>query len=502
MTWTRNGGGTASSTAKPVTFGLGAETNKTIHVQDNKTTGTFVDLGTATWNDAGTPTSFEYDLTLAAGGLGTCTAYTNTARIQQTSQQAQQTVNVCVPNVTLSKTVSVARGGTVVGGTGTHVLPGDVLTWTITVNNTSTVAYSGALFTDDLTSTVAGVTLAGAPDFNSSDPSVATSFDAGTSTLSGTATNLAAGASVTVTYSGTVKTRAELTAGGVTTIDNTVVPGDDVPNCTTTPGCDTTNPVTPQPDPGQERRERQHGSGLVAGLDADRHRWRSHTDQRARHHEHHRAERRRGQRDRTTPSLRHRRTPRAPSPTATPPPASGRVSTPTRSRRMTTTTASVTPEDGADVTCTITNTYRPVATATKTVASTVENNDGSWTITYDLVVTNPDSALAGDLQPVRHSGLRHRHDDHRRRCHHAGRNRRPGLGRFGHQHPRHRPPAGSGRHRDVDHRSDGDHRRHRAASRHRLQPTGHTGLRVLQLGDDHHQGGLGGHLRVLLAGLP
>ena len=50
---------------------------------------------------------------------------------------------------------------------------------------------------------------------------------------------------MTVTYSGTVKSRAELSAGGVTTIDNTVVPGDDVPNCTTTPGCDTTNPVAP-----------------------------------------------------------------------------------------------------------------------------------------------------------------------------------------------------------------------------------------------------------------
>ena len=59
-TWTRNGGGSASSTAKPVTFALGTETNKTIHVQDNKTTGTFVDLGTATWTDP--PTSFEYDL--------------------------------------------------------------------------------------------------------------------------------------------------------------------------------------------------------------------------------------------------------------------------------------------------------------------------------------------------------------------------------------------------------------------------------------------------------
>ncbi len=136
----------------------------------------------------------RYDLTLVAGGVGVCNSYTNTARIEETSQQAQQTVNVCVPNVTLSKTVSVARGGTVVGGTGTHVLPGDVLTWTITVDNTSTVAYSGALFTDNLTNTVAGVTLAGAPDFISSNPSVAPTWTAGTNTLSATATNLAAGA--------------------------------------------------------------------------------------------------------------------------------------------------------------------------------------------------------------------------------------------------------------------------------------------------------------------
>ena len=242
-TWTRNGGGSASTTAKPVSFGVTNETNLEIHVQDNKTTGSFVDLGTANFFDG--PTSFEYDLTFLAGGVGACDAYTNTARIQETNQQAQQTVNVCVPNVTLSKTVAVTRGGTSIGGTGTPVLPGDVLTWTITIANTSTVAYTGALFTDDLTSTVAGATLAGAPDFISSDPSVATTWTAGTNTLTGTATNLAAGASVTVTYSGTVKARAELTAGGVTTIDNTVVPSDDVPNCTTTPGCDTTNPVTP-----------------------------------------------------------------------------------------------------------------------------------------------------------------------------------------------------------------------------------------------------------------
>jgi uncharacterized repeat protein (TIGR01451 family) len=51
---------------------------------------------------------------------------------------------------------------------------------------------------------------------------------------------------------------------------------------------------------------------------------------------------------------------------------------------------------GDNVTCTITNTWNPIPTASKTVASTVQNADGSWTITYNLVVTNPD----GDLSAV------------------------------------------------------------------------------------------------------
>ncbi len=107
-TWTRNGGGSASTTAKPVSFGVTNETNLEIHVQDNKTTGSFVDLGTANFFDG--PTSFEYDLTFLAGGVGACDAYTNTARIQETNQQAQQNGQRCVPNVTLSKTVAVDQG--------------------------------------------------------------------------------------------------------------------------------------------------------------------------------------------------------------------------------------------------------------------------------------------------------------------------------------------------------------------------------------------------------
>ena len=390
-TWTRNGGGSASSTAKPVTFALGTETNKTIHVQDNKTAGTFVELGTATWTDP--PTSLEYDLALAAGGVGTCNAYTNTARVEETSQQAQQTVNVCVPNVTLAKTVSATRGGTLVGGTGTPLLPGDVLTWTATVNNSSTVAYSGALFSDDLSSTVAGATLAGGPDFVSSDPSVATSFDAATNTLSATATNLAAGASVSVTYSGTVRSRAELSAAGVTTIDNTVVPRDQLSSCVLAPGCDTTNPLAPHltlvknvvsgstgPASSPDWTLTATGGGATpingpgitntTGPNAD-----------------------------VTGGSTYALTEAATDPAST---VTDGYTTDgawscvnaNAASTMTATAASVTPADGADITCTITNTYRPVATATKTVSSTAENVDGSWTITYHLVVTNPDRGLA------------------------------------------------------------------------------------------------------------
>ncbi len=91
---------------------------------------------------------------------------------------------------------------------------------------------------------------------------------------------------------------------------------------------------------------------------------------------------------------------------------------------MTITTASVTPADGADITCTITNTYQPVATAAKTVASTVENDNGSWTITYDLVVTNPDTVLAATYSLSDTPGFGTGYDHHRRHGHHAGRDRR------------------------------------------------------------------------------
>jgi hypothetical protein len=99
------------------------------------------------------------------------------------------------------------------------------------------------LFSDDLSSTVAGTNLSAAPVFTSSAGSVTTSFVG--STLTGTAVGLAGGASVTVTYSATVKPQAALISGNVTVIANTVVASGTVPSCPVAADCTTTNPLTP-----------------------------------------------------------------------------------------------------------------------------------------------------------------------------------------------------------------------------------------------------------------
>ncbi len=85
------------SPAVKVPFTLPEEnkTNETVHVTDDKTTGTQVALGTATWNDAKTPATFSYTVD-KAGVLGQCTTYDNTAEITETEQQAKASVELCV----------------------------------------------------------------------------------------------------------------------------------------------------------------------------------------------------------------------------------------------------------------------------------------------------------------------------------------------------------------------------------------------------------------------
>ena len=92
-------GGSASSAAKPVVFALAGETNKTINVIDDKTVaGDEIALGTATWNDLGTPTEFTYSLELEAAA-NECETYTNTAEIVETGQFDDATVEACGPEV-------------------------------------------------------------------------------------------------------------------------------------------------------------------------------------------------------------------------------------------------------------------------------------------------------------------------------------------------------------------------------------------------------------------
>ncbi len=94
---------TASGDAA-VSMTLKGETNRTITVVDDKTTGTPVTLGTSDYY--GGP--FEYKYTLEKEGIGgTCTDYNNKAEIVETEQTALMKVTVCVgKDLTVTKTAA------------------------------------------------------------------------------------------------------------------------------------------------------------------------------------------------------------------------------------------------------------------------------------------------------------------------------------------------------------------------------------------------------------
>ncbi len=82
----------SSTGAVPVSFRLDGMTNQTVTVTDSMTDPS--ELGTATWNEDGTPTKFTYSLK-HEGKQNRCVDYTNTARIVETQQSDSQTVTVC-----------------------------------------------------------------------------------------------------------------------------------------------------------------------------------------------------------------------------------------------------------------------------------------------------------------------------------------------------------------------------------------------------------------------
>jgi uncharacterized repeat protein (TIGR01451 family) len=234
--WTWNGQQQSANSADvPAGFTLDQEINKTITVQDDKTTGTPITLGT--WNASDGAHDFTYSVTKTAT-TGQCVSYDNTATIKETGQSANKSVEICAPEVTVAKSVQVND----VDGNGAKVKPGDVLTWTLTVHNAGSIAYTGPLFTDDVTQALAGTNLTDdLSAFTSSNSAVQLSY--ASKTLTGTANALPAGATVTVTYSGTVIGQDALNAGHITTIDNVVTPTGST-ECDT--NCTTTNPLTPK----------------------------------------------------------------------------------------------------------------------------------------------------------------------------------------------------------------------------------------------------------------
>src|SRR5690606_7149459 len=101
-------GGTATGTAAIVDAEWDTTpVNSTVTVMDDRTDpDNPVELGQATWNPEGTPTRFTYTVTKTGVPAGECVDYTNTAWIEETSQQASAEVTACrYAGVLVSKTV-------------------------------------------------------------------------------------------------------------------------------------------------------------------------------------------------------------------------------------------------------------------------------------------------------------------------------------------------------------------------------------------------------------
>ncbi|GAA1147281.1 vWA domain-containing protein [Ornithinicoccus hortensis] len=97
VTWEAEDGaldGTSESTVW-VDFQLDEEVNKTVTVEDDLFGGV---LGEATWNEEGTPTVFDYTITVDAPETG-CATVDNTATIVETGQDDSASVEVCAEEV-------------------------------------------------------------------------------------------------------------------------------------------------------------------------------------------------------------------------------------------------------------------------------------------------------------------------------------------------------------------------------------------------------------------
>jgi LPXTG-motif cell wall-anchored protein len=224
-TWT---GGTASSSDVPVSFAETNSVDKTVHVVDNKTTGTFTELpnspvtygshgSNGAWVAADSLYEFTYDVPLTYDPEvgGDCQDFPNTARVLGDGavvlDHADASVSICPKAGTWEVSKDVAEPFA--------VTPGTTLHYTLTAHKTSVVDPKGVKVYDDL-SDIAGY-ITGEPVLSNPDASYDPSthiltWDVGT--LSGTET---------LDFSVVVRSDAY---------------GVDLPNLITSPGSDNCDP--------------------------------------------------------------------------------------------------------------------------------------------------------------------------------------------------------------------------------------------------------------------
>ncbi|MFC4554388.1 vWA domain-containing protein [Georgenia faecalis] len=207
--------------------------NETITVVDDKTNpASPVTLGTAEWNEDGTPTEFEYSLTLE-GVPGECVDFTNTAWIAETDQEATEEVTVCQQApVTATKTAEATFDRTYFWDIDKSVEDTDV-----TVNPDGTATYDYVVEaipgdTEDSGWELAGeITVTNPNDFGTLTVDITDAVDVGggaTCTVSGgTDVELAAGETVTLDYSCTFTSAPATTGTNTATVAWTDADGTD-----------------------------------------------------------------------------------------------------------------------------------------------------------------------------------------------------------------------------------------------------------------------------------
>jgi uncharacterized repeat protein (TIGR01451 family) len=191
-------------------------------IPDSKT---FTVSGTGTWYVAATYGGDNFNASAASG----C---------------ADETVNVVQPNIVAHKSVDKTTAN-----------PGDKLSYTITIQNNGKGAASGVTATDDISNILAHSTYNG--DLAASAGTAG--YDAGTKTISWSG-NIAAGATVTLTFSATLDT---VFPSGTTHLDNTVVVTGRGSNCaadSVDPACSTDTTVNAAPVLTAEKTVKVHGT--------------------------------------------------------------------------------------------------------------------------------------------------------------------------------------------------------------------------------------------------